>query len=88
MKSEKYQLIERMFARLCLQAGTIPEAQAHRRERFIQSLLPYPDDLVCAAYHRVLHYAHADYLPSECDFILFITPEYNRRRMENYQEVA
>lgn len=81
MVCDKQTLIERLFSDMCHDAGCNPEALAHRRRRFTQSLMEYPEDLLCAAYCRVRHYARPDYLPSECDFILFMSPEYNRRRM-------
>ncbi len=73
-------LLDQLFSRLCFHAGATPEQFSHRRERFIRSLASYPEDLLCAAYQHILHHLPASRLPTEEEFIEFMTPEFTRRQ--------
>jgi hypothetical protein len=82
MKHDKHTTLHQIFCRLCFHAGLIPEQHEDRRERFISGLFCYPEDLICAAYHYILYHAKQPSLPSEDDFIRFMTPEFARRKKE------
>ena len=80
MTNDKISLLETMFARLCFHAGATPEQFSRRRIRFIESLSPYPDDLLCAAYQHLLHHTRVGQMPGVDAFIEFMAPEFARRQ--------
>jgi hypothetical protein len=82
MTNEKEQVISQIFSRLCFHAGTAPELHEGKRIIFTEKLLPYPEDLICAAYHHSRKCEPR--FPTVEHFISFMQPEYERRReMEN-----
>ena len=88
MNNDKKELLEQLYSRLCFHCGVSPERYSHKRARFIASLLPYPDDLLCAAYHYISHHLSPARVPTEADFIAFMQPEFQRRQMVECMEEA
>lgn len=79
MTSDHQSQISRIFTRLCFHAGVRPEEYPDARARFITRLLPYPEDLLCAAYTYAQRNSLPGQVPEVQQFIDFMTPEYARR---------
>ena len=88
MTSDKHHMLDRIYSRLCFHCGAAPERHTHRRARFIGSLLEYPDDLLCAAYHYISRHLTPAHVPSEAEFIAFMAPEFHRRQTAQCMEAV
>lgn len=80
--NDKRELLHQIFTRLCFHYGLDIEGSDTKRNYFIASLMSYPDDLVCAAYHHLLKHPSPQHFPTPEDFILFMQPEFHRRQLE------
>lgn len=84
MTQDRRDLLHRIYSRLCFHCAVVPERYAPQRMKFIETLLPYPEDLICAAYHHLIR--HRCVMPTHQDFIDFMEPEFTRRQKEALQE--
>lgn len=79
-QNEKHSMLDQMYSRLCFHCGAASERHTHKRARFVASLISYPDDLLCAAYQHISHHLLPSRVPTEAEFIEFMTPEFERRQ--------
>lgn len=82
MTHDKQQTLKQIFCRLCFHTGFDPKAREGECRRFVEALAPYPEDLICAAYHHLMRHPEETHLHMECDFIDFMAPEYARRTQQ------
>ncbi len=88
MHNEKHTMLDHIYSRLCFHCGVSPERYNHKRARFIAALGTYPDDLLCAAYQHISRHLCPARVPTEAEFISFMTPEFERRQMAEYMEAV
>lgn len=80
MHNDKRDMLQQIFIRMCFHYGLTLEGSEPKRNYFIASLLAYPEDLICAAYHYILHHPSPQNFPTPEDFITFMQPEFERRQ--------
>lgn len=88
MTDDKRTTLTQIFTRLCFHGGLEPQAHMPARERFVASLLMYPEDLICAAYHHIARHMQPGQLPREEDFIMFMQPEFMHRQKNDPRRMA
>lgn len=86
MISDKHLTLKQIFGRLCFHTGFDAEAREEDCQRFVNTLAPYPEDLICAAYHHLMRHPEETHLHMENDFIDFMAPEYARRQQRVMEE--